>query len=219
MLTHTSSFIKAIEQATTPADLVAAVQALAEAKLEAEIPTLIAVLGYNNPAAAAIAVKGLVQLGEVAVPQLLEQIDDYNYGARAYSVRALAAIADPRALNILLSSAATDFAPSVRRAAAKGLGNLRWSQLPVEQVQSAQTAALETLLRVAQDSDWAIRYAAVVGLQALAASDLFSHAPSVAQVLTQLDHMVQTEPDLSVQARARVAQHQLAAQGIALKDV
>jgi len=38
----------------------------------------------------------------------------YNYGARAYSIRALAAIADPCALDVLVTAAATDFAPSVR---------------------------------------------------------------------------------------------------------
>ena len=48
-----------------------------------------------------MAVAGLTELGEIAVPQLLDQIDDYNYGARAYSIRTLAAIADPRALDIL----------------------------------------------------------------------------------------------------------------------
>ena len=62
-----SDLIFAIEQAATPASLVAAVQALAEARLEAGIPTLISALGYNNPEAAVIAVKGLVELGEAAV--------------------------------------------------------------------------------------------------------------------------------------------------------
>lgn len=197
-----SPLIAAIEQATTPASLVAAVQALAETDLEAGIPTLIAVLGYNNPAAAVVAVKGLVHLGEVAVPALLEQIDDYNYGARAYSIRALAAIADPRALDVLLA-ATTDFAPSVRRAAAKGLGSLRWSQLPPHQVQPSQAQALQTLLGLAQDSEWAIRYAAVVGMQALALSESFAYEHFTA-LLEQLEQLVQ-DPDLTVQARAQLA--------------
>ncbi|HEY9805470.1 MAG TPA: hypothetical protein V6D04_02815, partial [Candidatus Obscuribacterales bacterium] len=94
-----SDLIRAVEQAASPASLVSAVQALAEAHLEAGIPTLIATLGYNNPEAAVIAVRGLVELGAVAVQPLIERLDDYNYGARAYSFRALAAIADPRALD------------------------------------------------------------------------------------------------------------------------
>jgi len=112
--------IQSVEQADSPARLVAAVHSLAAAKLEAGIPTLITILGYNNPEAAVVALEGLVQLGDVAVLPLLEQLDYYNYGPRAYSFRALAAIADPQALEKLLSAAETDFAPSVRRAAAKG---------------------------------------------------------------------------------------------------
>jgi len=47
----------------------------------------------------------------------------YNYGARAYSIRALAAIADPCALDVLVTAAATDFAPSVPPLL-PGIGNL-----------------------------------------------------------------------------------------------
>lgn len=201
------ALIKAIEQAASPADLVVAVQALAAARLEPAIPTLIAVLGYNNPAAAAIAVGGLVELGPVAVPGLLAKVDQYNYGARAYSIRALAEIADPRALSTLIA-AADDFAPSVRRAAAKGLGNLRWSQLPPEQIELAQAQALDVLVQILQDPEWAIRYAAIVGLQALAASKFPGLA---AQILAQLD-LAQTDPDLTVQARAEMAYQELSLQ-------
>ena len=118
--------IRAITVADTPSQMVTAVKNLAATKDPAAIPTLIAVFGYNNPEAAIVAAAALTQLGEIAVPQLLDQIDDYNYGARAYSIRTLAAIADPRALSVLIDTALTDFAPSVRRAAAKGLGNLQW---------------------------------------------------------------------------------------------
>jgi urease accessory protein UreF len=87
--------IRAVEQADSPARLVAAVQTLAAAHLETGISTLIAVLGYNNPTAAVAAVEGLTQLGAAAVQPLMEQLDEYNYGARAYAIRALAALADP----------------------------------------------------------------------------------------------------------------------------
>ncbi|MFM6038247.1 MAG: HEAT repeat domain-containing protein [Sphaerospermopsis kisseleviana] len=163
-----NELINAVNQAETSAQMVTAVKNLAAAKDPEAISTLIAVFGYNNPAAAVVAVAGLTELGEIAVPQLLEQIDDYNYGARAYSIRTLAAIADPRALDVLITAAATDFAPSVRRAAAKGLGNLNWSQLGIAERQTAINRALETLLLIYQDTDWSIRYAAIVGLQSLA---------------------------------------------------
>ncbi len=200
--------IQSVEQADSPSRLVAAVRALAEARLEAGIPTLIAVLGYNNPEAAVAAVEGLVQMGDASVPPLLEQLDDYNYGARAYSFRALAAIADPRALDVLLSAAESDFAPSVRRAAAKGLGGLRWFQLPAEQRQLAQERALKTLLLLCNDPEWAIRYAAVVGLQGLAASK--PAPPDLGnQILTRLAQLAQTDTDLAVRARVGMAQEQL----------
>nr|WP_277879847.1 HEAT repeat domain-containing protein [Leptolyngbya sp. FACHB-36] len=195
--------ILAVEQADSPDRLIAAVRALVAARTPAAIPTLIAVLGYNNPGAAAAAVEGLVQLGEPAVVPLLEGIDDYNYGARASSIRALAAIADSRALAVLVEAAETDFAPSVRRAAAKGLGRLHWTPSP----QAEQAQALKTLLLVAQDSDWSIRYAAVVGLDALAAS--IQDAVSRSNILDQLEQISQTDSESIVQARARLALQQI----------
>jgi len=210
--------IQPIEQANSSASLIAAVQALAAARLAAGIPTLIAVLGYNNPAAAVAAVEGLVQLGDAAVPLLLEQIDDYNYGARAYSFRALAAIGDPRALETLLTAAETDFAPSVRRAAAKGLGMLHWSQLPTDQVQVAQVRALQTLLLISQDPDWSIRYAAVVGLQSLAASAFADQPDELSHLLARLDQMAQTDADLAVRARVRMAQQHLQSSAASLEN-
>lgn len=206
-----SDLMSAVEQAASPASLVAAVRALAEARLEVGIPTLIAALGYNNPEAAVAALEGLVQLGDVAVQPLLDRIDDYNYGARAYSFRALAAIAHPQALDVLISAAETDFAPSVRRAAAKGLGQLRWSQLSAEQQTLAQDRALQTLLTLAKDSDWAIRYAAVVGLQNLALSVGDTRTDLVAAIVTRLSQLAQADTDLAVRARVEMAQQQLKA--------
>lgn len=200
-LIETSSIqtlIHAVDQADSPDRLVGAVQALAAARAVAGIPVLIKVLGYNNPGAAAVAVKGLVQMGAAAVQPLLE-LDDYNYGARAWAIRALVAIADPRALEVLLSAAATDFAPSVRRAATKGLGGLHWHLLTLEQVPSAQGKALETLLQITQDADWSIRYAAVVGLQDLAVA--LTSGDCQLPIVARLHQMVATDPDLAVQAR------------------
>ncbi|BAY48124.1 phycocyanobilin lyase beta subunit [Scytonema sp. HK-05] len=200
-MTNTQQLIRAVTEADSPTKMVTAVQKLAAAKDTAAIPTLIAVFGYNNPPAAVAAVAGLTELGEVAVPQLLAQIDDYNYGARAYSIRALAAIADPRALDLLLAAATTDFAPSVRRAAAKGLGNISWHQLDISERHTAQKRALSGLLAISQDSDWSIRYAAVVGLQALAkVPDL--HDP----IRARFEEMLATDDEKAVRARVQLAQ-------------
>lgn len=194
--------IQAVEQANSDERLVESVRALVACHSEDAIPTLIAVLGYNNPGAALVAVEGLIGMGEPAVMPLLEQLDDYNYGARAYSIRALAAIADPRALDVLVTAAATDFAPSVRRAAAKGLGNLLWHKLTPEQITDAQAKALQTLLQVAEDSEWAIRYAAVVGLQGLATSA----TGTTESIQNWFEQMLSSEADSGVRSRVLMAQ-------------
>lgn len=198
--THTQKLIQAVIQADAPERLISAVRALADARLEAGITTLIAALGYNNPGAAAIAMNGLIAMGTTAVVPLLENIDGYNYGARAYNLRALAAIADPRALDRLLQAAENDFAPSVRRAAAKGLGKLHWQQLPAAEISAAQAQAASALQKITQDPDWSIRYAAIVGLQALGAQ------PEIRpQIRSHLQQMVQSETDPAVLARAQLA--------------
>jgi phycocyanobilin lyase beta subunit len=192
--------IQAITAAETPSQLVTAVKNLAAAKNPSAIPTLIAVFGYNNPEAAIVAAAGLTELGEIAVPQLLDQIDDYNYGARAYSIRTIAAIADPRALDILISTTLTDFAPSVRRAAAKGLGNLHWHKLDISASQTAINRALETLLFICEDTDWSIRYAAIVGLQALAKTVIVQ-----APIFAKFQLMLTKDPEKAVRARVQLA--------------
>ncbi len=199
----TNELIRGVTLADTPEKLVTAVRNLATAKDESAISTLIAVFGYNNPTAAAIASTALVEMGEVAVPQLLTQIDDYNYGARAYSIRTLAAIADPRALGVLIDAAATDFAPSVRRAAAKGLGNLHWHKLEFPENQTAPKRAWETLVFVSQDPEWSIRYAAIVGLQGL------TKIPDLQQPIhNRFQEMLDSEPEKAVRARILLAQSQ-----------
>jgi phycocyanobilin lyase subunit beta len=195
--------IQAITVAETPSQLVTAVKNLAVAKDPAAVPSLIAVFGYNNPEAAIVAATALTELGEIAVPRLLEEIDDYNYGARAYSIRTLAAIADPRALDILITTTLTDFAPSVRRAAAKGLGNLKWQNLDISQSEAAINRALEALLLICEDTDWSIRYAAIVGLEALGKIALVKPP-----ILAKFQLMLVKDPEKAVRARVQMALHQ-----------
>ncbi|MEC4983008.1 MAG: HEAT repeat domain-containing protein [Oscillatoria sp. PMC 1068.18] len=201
----TNELIQAVERANSSESLFTAVRELAAARQEEGISTLIKILGYNNPSAAIAAVQGLVELGEVAVPALLEQIDGYDYGARAWSHRALAKIGDPRALDTLTEAAISDFALSVRRAAAKGLGSMNWAKLADAEVLAAQTKALESLLKVCQDSEWVVRYAAVVGLQGL----VVSQPEFEAKIVAQLQQIVDTDEELSVKARAKFALEQI----------
>lgn len=153
VMTALTDQIAAVDAAASPLALLEAVRGLAAVDDPAAIPTLIRVLGYNNPGAAVAAVAGLVRLGEVAVDPLLNLLDGYNYGARAWGIRALAQIGDPRALETLIPAATSDFALSVRRAATYGLGTLRWQAVadPVA-AQQQIVAAFETTSRILSGS-------------------------------------------------------------------
>jgi phycocyanobilin lyase beta subunit len=187
--------LSAIEGAVSPLELIKAVQKLRELQTEAAIPALIKVLGYNNPGAAVIAMQGLIDLGQVAVPYLLALLDDYNYGARAYAIRALATIADPRALGCLTECALRDFAPSVRRAAIRGLGNIALGLVPdSEEGQLSQILAV--LTAIVEDGDWSMRYGAIVSLGKLV---------GYGGVRELLQSLVEREHDRVVRARIWLA--------------
>ncbi|MCT7948761.1 HEAT repeat domain-containing protein [Ancylothrix sp. C2] len=194
--------IEAVEEAYSADGLFRAVKALAETKDPAGIPTLIKVLGYNNPGAAVAAVDGLIAMGEPAAEQILECLDGYNYGARSWAVRALAGIGDPRGLELLLVAAESDFALSVRRAAARGLGNLRWEKLPAPARAEAQTQTHSTLALVCQDPEWVVRYAGVVGLEGLAAAVKSDQPVWFNDLKMQLEKIALTDSVMAVRARA-----------------
>ncbi|MEB3279358.1 MAG: HEAT repeat domain-containing protein [Lyngbya sp.] len=205
----TSELIRAVEQADSSDALLEAVEALAATRSPDAIPTLITVLGYNNPGAAVAAVDGLIAIGEPAVKPLLEQLDGYNYGARAWAIRALSSIGDPRGLNVLLEAAESDFSLSVRRAAARGLGTIHWEQMNPQEVSKAQNQALNTLLQATEDQEWIVRYAAVVGLQGLAREIQTCNSEWFEKIIHRLNEIIKTDETLAVQARAKLAQQRL----------
>jgi phycocyanobilin lyase subunit beta len=195
-----------IAEADSATRMVEAVERLAQTQLEAGIPHLITALGYNNPGAAVAAVDGLISIGQPAVKPLLELLDGYNYGARAWGLRALAGIGDPQALDLLLDAAANDFALSVRRAAARGLGTLHWEELPPASIVPAQAKVVEVLVTVSQDHEWIVRYAAITGLQELAIASTVSHPDLTRQILLHFDRLVEIDDNLAVIARIWLAQ-------------
>ncbi|WP_347239562.1 HEAT repeat domain-containing protein [Microcoleus sp. FACHB-68] len=203
--------IQAVDEADSADGLLNAVKALAAENSPAAIPSLIQVLRYNNPGAAVAAVDGLILIGEPAVQPILDQLDSYNYGARAWAVRALAGIGDPRGIDLLISAAETDFALSVRRAAARGLGNLQWVGLSSEQVCNDQERAYNTLTKVCEDPEWVVRYAGIVGLQGLASAVPADRPAWFSQLLAQLQQMAQADAELVVRARAVLATQTLTA--------
>ncbi len=203
------TLLLAIAEADSSTRMVAAVERLSEARLNAAIPSLIAVLGYNNPGAAVAAVAGLMEIGKPAVQPLLELLDGYNYGARAWALRALAGIGDARALDLLLDAAANDFALSVRRAAARGLGTIHWDELPIDSIAPTQARVIEVLLMVSEDHEWVVRYAAITGLQELAISNTISNPDLTRQILAHFDRLVESDDNLAVIARIWLAQKEI----------
>ena len=168
-----SPLIQAVEQANTATALLVATARLAsqlagdDPPAPAAIAALVQVLGFNNPGAAVAAVDGLIACGEAAVAPLLDNLDAHNYGARAWAVRALAGIGDVRGLELLEQALGGDIGPSVRRAAARGLGQLRCGALPAQERREVRERALTALEAAAGDGEWVVRYAVVVGLESL----------------------------------------------------
>jgi phycocyanobilin lyase subunit beta len=207
---------EAIEVADSALKMTDAVRALADAQLLESVPDLMAALSYNNPGAAVAAVDGLIAIGLPAVPNLLSLIDSHNYTARAWAVRALAGIGDPSGLEILLDAARNDFAMSVRRAAVRGLGFLRWSMFEdAQQARLAQQRCCEALIPMLQDEEWVVRYSAVTGLEALAIALSSSTAPKeVSQQLAGIQLALQgasaQERDLGVRSRLQLALNRIA---------
>lgn len=196
--------LQAVNTADSAQGLLDAVEALAALKDERSIPILIQVLGFNNPGAAVAAVDGLIQIGIPSVSLLLDKLDNYNYGARAWAIRALAGIGDPRGQQLLLNAAANDFSLSVRRAAARGLGTIRWVDIPDHERDGAMMRSQTVLLQVTNDDEWVVRYAAVVGLEALAIRQ--THTTEITECLDQLSHGDETTV---VRARAQWALEKL----------
>ncbi len=196
------TLIRAVDEADSATRLVQAVQQLANARLVETVPTLIATLRYNNPGAAVAAVDGLIAIGKPAVQPLLDLLDGHNYTARAWAIRAMAGIGDARGLDVLMAAAQHDFALSVRRAAARGLGTVHWEELEVEQAKVAQVNACNVLMGLGQDPEWVVRYAAIAGLQALAQATTETQPALVSTILTHLQQLTDTDPDAGIRIRA-----------------
>ena len=195
--------IEAVKQADSADLLLETVEDLAEIGDRAAIPTLVEVLGFNNPGAAVAAVDGLIKIGEPVVPYLLENLDGYNYGARAWATRVFAGIGDPAALDLLLKAAVTDFSQSVRRAAAKGLGSILWSKLPADEIAPAQQKVLNALLLATEDGEWVVRYAAIVGLEALSKSLVKSQPELLPKITARFQQLIERDSEVAIRARIK----------------
>lgn len=197
--------IEAVNRADSADLLLQTVEDLAEIGDRMAIPTLVEVLGFNNPGAAVAAVDGLIKIGEPVVPYLLNNLDDYNYGARAWATRVFAGIGHPAALDLLLKATVSDFSQSVRRAAAKGLGSITWSKLPAEEIDSAQQQVLDALFLATKDGEWVVRYAAIVGLEGLLKALKSSQSLMISKIETKFEELSNAELEQIVRKRIQYA--------------
>ncbi|KEF41960.1 MAG: phycocyanin alpha phycocyanobilin lyase [Cyanobium sp. CACIAM 14] len=204
------SLVDAVERAASAQELLAATRALAQAvgpgADPAGIASLVRVLGFNNPGAAVAAVDGLITVGADAVEPLLLGLDEHNYGARAWAVRALAGIGDVRGLSLLEQALGQDIGPSVRRAAARGLGQLRLATLPLGERRDVRERCLVALEQGREDGEWVVRYAVAVALEGLGAplERADPHGQRALENLRILGHP-EREPTPVVRLRAGLA--------------
>jgi phycocyanobilin lyase beta subunit len=202
--------VAAVEQAETAQALLRATRCLAgvagPGADPAGIACLVQVLGFNNPGAAVAAVDGLIAVGAEAVEPLLQGLDEHNYGARAWAVRALAGIGDVRGLSLLEGALGEDIGPSVRRAAARGLGQLRIEHLPHPERLRVRERCLVALESGLGDGEWVVRYAVAVALEGLATpmEPADPHGRRALESLMVLGDP-QQEPVPVVRLRARLA--------------
>jgi phycocyanobilin lyase beta subunit len=73
-----------------------------------------------------------------------------------------------RGLELLIEALLTDVGPSVRRAAAKGLGSLQLTDLETDARAGIEQRCLDALVEAVGDGEWVVRYAVAVGLEGLA---------------------------------------------------
>ena len=207
-----ADLVESVRRADSALGLLQATQALAATAHPDGAACLVEILGFNNPGAAVAAVDGLVAIGTPAVETILTNIDGYNYGARAWAVRALAGIGDVRGLEVLEDALGKDIGPSVRRAAARGLGQLQLESLSEAERSSSLNRCLAVLLDGCRDGEWVVRYAVIVGLEHLARS-WFSvlqaqDQASLRQALQRLKENSEEEAPV-VQLRAALALQRL----------
>ncbi|MCT0213211.1 HEAT repeat domain-containing protein [Synechococcus sp. CS-1326] len=207
-----ASLIAAVKLASTGEALLDATEALSAKADPGSLDCLMEILTYNNPGAAVAAVDGLISIGEPAVAPLLANLDQHNYGARAWAIRVLAGIGDVRGLAVLEQALAKDMVPSVRRAAAHGLGQLQLQGLGQEQQVEVIRRCLASLERGLSDGEWIVRYAVAVGLEKLTPA-LHLLSEDASRLIESLSGLVneEQEPVMVVRMRADLALRRLKA--------
>ncbi|MDP6193743.1 MAG: HEAT repeat domain-containing protein [Prochlorococcaceae cyanobacterium ETNP18_MAG_1] len=202
--------IAQLDQANSTEALIVATRQLASLTNLAAAPKLIEVLSFNNPAAALVAVDGLIALGQDVVPSILSNLDAHNYGARAWAIRVLADLGDVRGITALIDALLNDVGPSVRRTAARGLGDLRL-KTETGDGQEPLNRCIQALLQARKDGEWVVRYAITTGLERQIQSEQLSSALK-SEAYGVLEELASDQEDTNVvRQRAKLALQRLTA--------
>ncbi|QLE59033.1 HEAT repeat domain-containing protein [Nostoc sp. TCL26-01] len=169
---NTEKLISQINYGATPEEAIAAINLLVVDSTQelTIINTLIQAINHHHPSVRSAAVKALIKLGSVSVqPLITAYANSGDQGLQAYIIQALAEIAHPEALDLLVEVVGTNVANhcqgNVRRIAARGLGRIACKlndPTVLHQVQEKLIWALTT------PEDWGLRYTAAVSLQDIA---------------------------------------------------
>ena len=186
--------IRNLDQATTTPELIQATQAICALQDPDAATTLIKVLGFNNPGVASVATQGLIALGREIIPTLLVSLDARNYGARAWVVRVISALRDPRGIDVLEHALNADIAPSVPRSATRGLAELDLNQSSFDR---DLERCFQCLFQAAKDDEWVVRYAAAFGLEQRLNTPSITSAQTT-QALAHLQHLSSSKETVKV---------------------
>eukprot|EP00871_Galdieria_phlegrea_P002149 jgi/Galph1/2935/GphlegSOOS_G1598.1 len=199
---HVQKYISILQNgAQSPAELVEATRFIASYGDARLIPVLVDVLGFNNPVAAKVALDAIVSYGSSSMPYLLKATAAFNYSVNAYALKALARLGDVSVLEICLQCAYHGTVPNVRRAAVRSLGSLKYSDIE-------RRSVVENLASFLCDSEWSVRYAAVVSMEKLSNS-MENQDPIKDLLQSKLKETSVSDKDPVVRSRALLAVHRL----------
>ncbi|GJQ14240.1 hypothetical protein GpartN1_g6031.t1 [Galdieria partita] len=179
----------------TPRELIETTRRLADYPDNRILPVLVDILGFNNPVAAKIAVKAIVDFGVISKGFLVKATGAFNYAVNAYALKALGLLGCPDTLEVCLHHASQGTVPNVRRAAIIAIGRLR-------HVETELPGVVESLSAFLDQTDWSIRYAAIVSTESL----LMQHSMQRNnRIVMKLKEMASSDHDFLVRCRAELA--------------
>ncbi|EME26156.1 Phycocyanobilin lyase subunit beta [Galdieria sulphuraria] len=181
----------------TPRELIETTKILAGYTDKRIVPVLVDILGFNNPVAARIAMEAVVGFGIESKGFLVKATGAFNYAVNAYALKALGLLGFPDTIEVCLHHASQGTVPNVRRAAIIAIGRLRYRETELLSV-------IESLSAFLYQTDWSVRYAAVVSIESLLRQYSRQRNHRVTTV-AKLKEMASSDDDFLVRCRTELA--------------